>query len=879
MTRACHGPVRAAVGDRLTDEEIDEIVRRVERRAAAKGRGLDPEAVREAAGEVTRETIRDALIERRMALASARASTLFDRMMADMGEAVGDEADRLKAYDLGSERQGLGASFSVDAEAKGLTVALWGQVERQLRDEGLLGRVSGFATDPRFERRIAREMARLNGAAIEPTQDADALKVAEIMNGALERGRLMQNDQGAWIGRLEGYVDRQSHDPLKVAGGFFRELGQIGAARGNLAEAHRRAARRAFRAWRDVIRPKLDRRTFDGLTAEDLGPRPRLMDGAVDNPQDLEEVFLYHVWFDIVSGRNEVIEGAGDPGEFRPPPGLARTVSRSRVLHFTGPDAWMDYHDAYGRGSLLANVMSSLERAARNTALLRRYGPSPDALRAAKVTQLIDQARARGDARAAQKLRAEQRDGEFGQLTGAANRPESLRLAMLGSSLRTLQSLSKLGGMVLSAVSDAGFSSNAFARAGAGFLDGYRGYFGGVMRLGPADRKRAADLLDVGARSMAANIGGRFHALDGPVGWTGAAQRLFYRVNLFAAVQDGARQGLAGMLAAHLGEQARHGWDGLEAGTRETLERYGIDAGLWGLARRGVSRLDGDDVPRDYFTFEALDRLSDEELLAWAGQVEAGEDQARRVREDVAIRFRALVTGVLDDALSEARGRERAFMRGMNRPGTVWGEVRASFFQFWSFALAVQGRHIGPAARGFAGLSPVATLAHLIVATTLLGYLSLQAKQMAAGREPRPLTDEDGNLQAGELVMASMLQGGGLGIYGDFLFGEANRQGLGFGIGSLGGPLIGEFERAATILRKVMSGDPGQIEDVPADLLNLAKSNLPFANLFYTRLALDYWVWWRLKEAVSPGWLSRYQRRVEEETGADWWLEPEAAAP
>ena len=173
-----------------------------------------------------------------------------------------------------------------------------------------------------------------------------------------------------------------------------------------------------------------------------------------------------------------------------------------------------------------------------------------------------------------------------------------------------------------------------------------------------------------------------------------------------------------------------------------------------------------------------------------------------------------------------------------------------------------------PAARGYDGQKPVAMLAHIILASTVLGYASLQAKQIAKGREFRPVVTEDGEFQGGELFMASLLQGGGLGIYGDFLFGEANRNGLGFTIGSLGGPAVSELERLATIIRKTASGDPDQLEDVPADLINGVKANTPFLNLFYVRAALDYLVFYRMQEAVSPGSVERYEKRVEKDTGA-----------
>lgn len=911
MSRKCHQPVRMATGDAFSDEEIDDILDRMLKKAQRKGQAFDRAAIQEAAAELTKEELFARLSEQRLRVASQRASQKIDAQLAGMA-AIGDEADRLKAYNVGSEKQGLGGSFSVDAEARARTTALWGEAERQLRDAGLMDRLSGFAVDVDFERSIRRERARLNGAAIEPTGDADALKVAEILNGLSEKGRLMQNDVGAWIGRLEGYAGRQSHDRLRVSGGFWREF-QVGglAAVKDMKGAGLKASRKAFRDWRDFIRPLLDDRTFEGIEARDVdegwldNAKALQAAGAIDDAADVREVFLYRVWFDIVSGRSEVLGGLDDIGDFRPPASKARSVSKRRVLHYKSPDAAHDYALRFGRGSLLANAMAELERAGRNTALMNRWGPAPEAMFDNTVAKLHAQARARGDAGAANRLMRAQRRAEFDELTGAGNQPDSLRLAIIGRSIRLQQSLAKLGGMVLSGLSDTSLAATAMKRAGATWLDGYNGALQGVTRMQGVEGKAAADLLDVGARSAAAHLTGRFHAADGPLGWTAQAQRLFYRVNLFEFWQDGLRRGVAEMYSAHLGAEAAKDWGGLNAGTRETLERYGLEAQDWDLIRKGLveperpgegfaglrsrreagleTPLDAADTAepdgRRYFTFEALDGISDRDLHRRAGLSgkDATPEAARRLREGLRVRVQAMVGGVLDDAMTEARARERVAMTRGVRPGTVWGEAVRSFTQFWSFSAAIMGRHVAPAAKGYAGQAPVALLAHLILASTALGYVSLQAKQLAKGREMRPLMDEDGEFQGGQLFIASLLQGGGLGLYGDFFFGEASRNGMPATLSAFAGPAVGEAEKLRGIMADLISGDPDRVADTPANAFRFAKDNTPFLNLFYARTALDYLILYRVQEAISPGSVERYERRVEEQTGAGFIVSPSEA--
>jgi hypothetical protein len=123
--------------------------------------------------------------------------------------------------------------------------------------------------------------------------------------------------------------------------------------------------------------------------------------------------------------------------------------------------------------------------------------------------------------------------------------------------------------------------------------------------------------------------------------------------------------------------------------------------------------------------------------------------------------------------------------------------------------------------------------------------------------------------------MAAMLQGGGLGLYGDFLFGEANRAGGGL-IAGLAGPTAGTIEEVHKTLLAIRDGSDtkSRAELAGAHGLQLLKNNTPFVNMFYTRTALDYFVLHRLQEAMNPGYLRRYEKKVQKENSQTFWLRP-----
>jgi len=116
-----------------------------------------------------------------------------------------------------------------------------------------------------------------------------------------------------------------------------------------------------------------------------------------------------------------------------------------------------------------------------------------------------------------------------------------------------------------------------------------------------------------------------------------------------------------------------------------------------------------------------------------------------------------------------------------------------------------------------------------------------------------------------------MAQGGGLGIMGDFLFGEMrNRFGGGL-LGTVAGPTFGTVDDLADLWGRVRNGD-----DSAAAAFRLLMSNVPFANLFYTKMALDYLVLHRIQETLNPGSLRRMEKRIEKENGQTFLVRPSA---
>jgi hypothetical protein len=251
------------------------------------------------------------------------------------------------------------------------------------------------------------------------------------------------------------------------------------------------------------------------------------------------------------------------------------------------------------------------------------------------------------------------------------------------------------------------------------------------------------------------------------------------------------------------------------------------------------------------------------------GQIERILDNTRAT---VADRLQRFYADEVDSAVITPDSRTLAFVRRGTQAGTAMGEALRLFWQFKTFSIGIMQRGFMREFYGYDlgrggrfGMSEIRGLALLLASTTAFGYASMTLKELLRGREPRdptrPRTWAD-----------AMAQGGSLGIYGDYLLGTQARFGGGF-LSILGGPAVGRADDITQIMGTVADGN-----DPRAQMLKFVMNNVPYNNLFYTKVVTDYLFFYELMEAMNPGYLRRFERKITEETGSEWWLRPSEAA-
>ena len=140
---------------------------------------------------------------------------------------------------------------------------------------------------------------------------------------------------------------------------------------------------------------------------------------------------------------------------------------------------------------------------------------------------------------------------------------------------------------------------------------------------------------------------------------------------------------------------------------------------------------------------------------------------------------------------------------------------------------------------------------------------------MVKGRDPQPMDTP-------KFWLAAQLQGGGLGIFGDFVFSEKNRFGSGLAE-TLAGPVAG---LAADAIRIPVSNFNLAIEGKDTkfgrDAANFLRYNTPVASSFWpTRLAFDRLVFDQLQMMLDPEADAQMRRaeqnQIRNRGNASWW--------
>ena len=434
---------------------------------------------------------------------------------------------------------------------------------------------------------------------------------------------------------------------------------------------------------------------------------------------------------------------------------------------------------------------------------------------------------------------------------------EDFAVAKYSAIARSIASMAKLGGATISAAADIGLYGSEMRFQGRSFLGGMFEALNSLRKIkNPKQLKDIVESLGLITDSAIYDIAGRYQVGDNmSKGWT-RTQRTFFKLNLLTWWTNTLKEGAMLGMANYFAKQKNVEFGSLNKQLKSLFETYNIDSTRWDIIRK--TAMETADDGKEFINIGLLDQISDADIKRITGLDNLTQRQIRIEKT----KFKTSVSGMLLDrtlyAVIEPDARVKGFMTQGTMSGTGPGEAIRFMGQFKAFPLSIVMKVLGREMDYFKGankqyLRGSMGLASIFLTSGILGYMSMTAKDLLKGKEPRDPTK-------GQSLLAAFLQGGGLGIYGDVLFRET-RSSL-EAAGSLAGPVPLSGLDVVLALKYGITGEGGKAARLA---YRTVTQNIPFLNLFYIKTAFDYLIGYQMLETLNPGILKRMEKRMKKE--------------
>jgi hypothetical protein len=447
--------------------------------------------------------------------------------------------------------------------------------------------------------------------------------------------------------------------------------------------------------------------------------------------------------------------------------------------------------------------------------------------------------------------------------------PENRTVGRIGQDARNIQTAAKLGGAVLSSITDVGTIATTLHYNRLPYFD----MVANVGRQFSKDQRQFLRSHGVIAESLS-NTLNRWTGDNMTHSLTGRVAASVMKLSLMNAWTDGLRAAFSATMMQNFAKKLGKGWGELDEWDRYLMQRHDISEADWQTITSSKA------TERDGLAY-----------LTRQGVIETGADNA----QSAATKWLAFVSDEAQFAVVNPDLATRAIATAGGLPaGTLKGEAMRSIAQFKSFPIAMMTRHwrrifetpqgLEGAPTGFgaesaagARVNQIAGLAALNVSLMLLGSVVLQIKALVQGKDPYDMTEA-------KFWARAEAQGGGLGYLGDLLFKDPTEQHGGNveqGVGAILGPAAGAAAGFAGDLLFVNAWElaKGKETHAGAEALKWVNSQLPFTGIWYVKGAWERAVLHDMQEAANPGYLGRVQKRAMKDWGQGYWWPTGEMAP
>lgn len=586
-----------------------------------------------------------------------------------------------------------------------------------------------------------------------------------------------------------------------------------------MPQAHdmRAISKVGFDTWREKIYNKLDR----SMMMDDQGNQ--LTDGQVED-------LLAYVYESITTGGLNKVKDLTVP---RLGKKLARKGSERRVLYFKDAESWIEYQQEFGQGDVFTVLTDYIDQSANDISLLEILGPNPNTT----FEALFAMAKKEGFGFAEER----QLRSIYNVVSGKVNQGELTSFADGMTTYRNIETAALLGKAFLSSFSDIGFQLITAKFNGVPALKTLSRHLGTFVKNDPADIRAATRIgLIADTWVQTANSGNRYADIYG-VGLSSKVANAVMKASLLEPWTNSGRKAFGMEFAGALSDNFNKPFNELDDALKRAFERNDI-------------------FPEDWDAFRATQPFEHK-----------GATFADMTLDETG-KFHRMILMETDFAVPTPDARVRAVTTGGLSRNTAEGQLWRSAFMVKSFPITIATTHFYRAAYQATLQDKLSYAAMLLATTTTLGGVALLAKDVAAGRDPRPIDDP-------KFFVSSLQQGGGLGIFGDFVFSDVNRFGGGI-TETIIGPIGDTVDTAVRIsvgnLREYVQGEETHFLGEAGKIVERYTPNIWQIALFKQALFDQY------EMMADPDAQLKFRRMIrkrESEYNQEYWWRPGEFTP
>lgn len=753
----------------------------------------------------------------------------------------------LVTFLVGTYSKAKDAGSSVASVIRGYKTKFQSRLITGLKRDG----VWDYFNDKNNHSAIAKALFKL-----EDSTDESAKKCARVIKSIYKDQIAMLNARGAEIQALEDFISHQSHnvskmvqvaknvsDRISIANQVRKEVGVR-----NIRKFQQRMSDLAYQRWSNFIKPLIDvNRSF----------------GADVSTKQMDSI-LRNIYTNIIKGHP-----VEDELVFRGTGSLGARLGKHRIIHFKDSASVEAYAKEYGYGNIMNSVISTIDKNSQNLGILERLGTRPRVVYESIKNDLI---KLSDDPKIVQKMT--RADKYFKQIMGDNDRPVNHTAANLMSSLRHITAMGKLGMVVLRSIPDMANELSTLRSGGIGLLDSYKSLFEQLPYLigtkyWKEDARDLCDSLGILAQSTLGHFHSKFVGLDDPGGKLTKAMGIYFKLNLQHYWDQSLRMGTASALARNLGNMRDIPFEELNYNTQHSLRRYGMEQKEWDLIRsnrEAMKTFKGKMVVAP----DMVDDFSDESIKKYLGKRKITAEDAQRVKDDMELRLRMYFEDMTDTAQMAPQAAEQAMLNQGYQRGTFAGEIARSFFMFKGYSINIARRTIGRLItqntnEGIIqslGSQSTRGLIEYAINATIFGYISNAAYDFVkTGTIPDPTKPKT--------AIDAWVAGGGLGIFGDYLFHNYNQYGQSL-LDMAGGPMADQADQLTKLISTLVdTSDDGHRlsyhQRATKQLIQFSNGLNPLHNLLIAGKAFQYLLNHSVMEKIDPGYVERHNNLIKKE--------------